>query len=379
MSRTTPPAGPVSLCRPDWLYKIVVDYAGFGAHLTGTDADRSTADWLTNLICEIGGTATFEPFAFDRFDVRAKLVTNGRAVPSVPLYYSATGSFDTDDVQVVRFGAGVAGSASAFEERLRSLDSRAVVIAVDGPDELPVQCNRFPTKMLGVPGVIVPGNWFDRLGKAQLRLRFDASIEPATSANVLATFGSADSPVIAVTTPLTGWTPAAGERGTGLAAALAVAVELSSEYSVHFSACSGHEIDHIGLRHHLAQRDVRSVPVIHFGASIGAGAVEPGVSGALELASTRMALTTATGPCRADIAELTTGANWTLRDVEPPWPGEGGTWQEAGAPVLSFLGPFTLFHTAHDTPERATTLEALHLATTVALAAARRFLEDASQ
>ena len=48
MSRTTPPAGPVSLCRPDWLYKV----------------------------------------------------------------------------------------------------------AVDGPDELPVQCNRFPTKMLGVPGVI---------------------------------------------------------------------------------------------------------------------------------------------------------------------------------------------------------------------------------
>ncbi|WP_420626742.1 hypothetical protein [Candidatus Poriferisodalis sp.] len=70
-----------------------------------------------------------------------------------------------------------------------------------------------------MPGVIVPGNWFDRVCKAQLRLRFDASIEPSTSANVLATFGSADSPTIAITTPLTGWTPAAGERGTGLVAA----------------------------------------------------------------------------------------------------------------------------------------------------------------
>ena len=377
MSTTNPPAGPVSLCRPDWLYQVVVDYAGFGAHLTGTDADRSTAGWLTNLISEIGGTATLEPFSFDRFDVGAELLADGRAVPSVPLYYSATGSFDTDDVQVVIVDSGLAGSAPAFEKRLSGMDSRAAVIAVDGPDDLPVQCNRFPTKMLGVPGVIVPGNWFDRLGKAELRLRFDASIEPATSANVLATFGSADLPSIAVTTPLTGWTPAAGERGTGLAAALAVAVELSSEYCVHLSACSEHEIDHIGLRHHLAQRDVRGVPTVHFGASVGA--VEPSVSGALELTSTRMSLTTARGPCRSDIAELVTGANWILRDIDPPWPGEGGTWQEAGASVLSFLGSSPLFHTAHDTPERATTPEALHLATTVALAATRRFLEDASR
>ena len=377
MSTTSPPAGPVSLCQPDWLYQVVVDYAGFGAHLTGTDADRSTAGWLTKLISEIGGTATLEPFAFDRFDVGAELLADGRAVPTVPLYYSATGSFDTDDVQVVIVDSGLAGSAPAFEKRLSGMDSRTAVIAVDGPDDLPVQCNRFPTKMLGVPGVIVPGNWFDRLGKAELRLRFDASIEPTTSANVLATFGSADLPSIAVTTPLTGWTPAAGERGTGLAAALAVAVELSSEYCVHLSACSGHEIDHIGLRQHLAQRDVRGVPTVHFGASVGA--VEPSVSGALELTSTRMSLTTARGPCRSDIAELVTGANWILRDIDPPWPGEGGTWQEAGASVLSFLGSSPLFHTAHDTPERATTPEALHLATTVALAATRRFLEDASR
>ena len=125
MSRMTPPAGAVSLCRPDWLYQVVVDYAGFGAHLTGTAADRSTADWLMSLISEIGGTATLEAFAFDRFDVRAELLGDGRAVPSVPLYYSATGRFDTDDVQVVRFGAGLAGSALAFDERLRELDPRA--------------------------------------------------------------------------------------------------------------------------------------------------------------------------------------------------------------------------------------------------------------
>ncbi len=377
MSRTTLPAGPVSLCRPEWLYQVLVDYAGFGAHLTGSEADRATADWLMRLIGEIGGSARAERFAFDRFDARAELVADGRAVPSVPLFYSATGSFDTDDVQVVRFDSSLAGSAPAFEERLSGLDSRAAVIAVDGPDDLPVQCNRFPTKLLSVPGVIVPGNWLERLRNAQLRLRFDASIEPATSANVLATFGHADLPAIAVTTPLTGWTPAAGERGTGLAAALAIAAELSTEYSVHFSACSGHEIDHIGLRHHLSQRDVRGTPAVHFGASVGA--VEPGVSGALELTSTRMSLTTATGPCRSDIAGLAAGANWILRDVDPPWPGEGGTWQEAGAAVLSFLGSSPLFHTAHDTPERATTPEALHLATTVALNAARRFLEDAKR
>ncbi|WP_420443425.1 hypothetical protein [Candidatus Poriferisodalis sp.] len=60
---------------------------------------------------------------------------------------------------------------------------------------------------------------------------------------------------------------AVGERGTGLAVALAMAAELAADHHVTLSACSGHEFDHIGLKHYLAGREVVGWPVVHLGGS----------------------------------------------------------------------------------------------------------------
>lgn len=346
-------------------------YAAFGPHHTGTDADANTTAWLKGELESLGAVVELEPYSFDRFVVESELTdADGAIVPSVPLFYSAVGTWDSPVADVIELPLRSVGSASGIDSLLRSEgDSQSVVIAIDGPDDLPVQCNRLPTRLLGRPAVVIAANWAARV-RSGARMQFEARLASATSANIVASLGAIDAPPVTVTTPLTGWTPAAGERGTGLAAALAACADLQSDHRVTFVACSGHELDHIGLRHYLARHNITG-PTIHLGASVAA--VEHGADGAA-LADTRMVLTTATGDRRHELAKTVVAANWALADRDPPWPGEGGTWVEAGASVLSFLGSFSLFHTMDDVPDRATTPEALALATSTAQRAVRQFL-----
>ncbi len=357
----------------DELYEVVARYAGFGNHHTGTPVDTSTAAWLTDILRSLGASVRDDPFEFDRFVCTTELRSDGQVVPALPVFYSAVGDWRTEDVSVVEVDVGVAGNPRGLDEALgRDPGAAALALALHGPDDLVVQCNRVPvmSAIRGRPAVVIPGNWAERVAGAAIELAFSARLEPGRSANVIASLGDAAAPAVNVTTPLTGWTPAGGERGTGLAVALAMAADLAVDHHVTFSACSGHEIDHIGLKHYLASYDGVDRPTIHLGASVAA--VEPESQGPAGLGDRRMALTTATGEVRDEIGRRVSAANWTLREANP-WPGEGGTWLEAGASVLSFLGGSNLFHTTADTAA-ATTPRALALAADVAIETARLFL-----
>lgn len=373
-----PPPGPGTApgFSADALYGLVEAYAGFGDHHTGTAADARTTAWLTGVLHDLGASVREDRFGFERFVCEAQLRVDGQAVPMVPVFYSAEGQWRLDDCVVVEVDAALAGPARGLDPHLdafRATDrDAALVLAIDGPDDLPVQCNRVPAMASrpGRPAVIIPGNWADRVEGGQAELDFRATVEPGHSANLIATLGPAGAPAINITTPLTGWTPAGGERGTGLAVALAVATDLAADHHVTLSICSGHELDHIGLRHYLDGRDVVGQTVIHLGASVAA--IEPDSSGPARLGDQRWVLTTATGRRRDEIERRASAANWRLRQADP-WPGEGGTWHEAGASVLSFLGGFSLFHTTADTAA-ATTPEAVALAAEVAIDVARTFV-----
>lgn len=357
----------------DELYDIVATYAGFGNHHTGTPADAQTTAWLIDLLRGLGASAHEDPFEFDRFVCNVELRAAGQVVPALGVFYSAVGDWQTTDLAVVDVDVSIVGNPRGLDPYLDAApETEALVLAINGLDDHPVQCNRVPQMRAaqGRPAVIIPGNWAERVRGADTELAFSAALEPGHSANVIASFGSSDAPTINITTPLTGWTPAAGERGTGLAVALAMAVDLAVDHHVTLSVCSGHEIDHIGLNHYLAGRDVVGWPVVHLGASVAA--VEPESTGPAGLGDQRMVLTTAEGELRDEIGSRVAAANWRLR-LADPWPGEGGNWFEAGASVLSFLGGSSLFHTTADTAA-ATTPQAMALAAEVAIDAARLFL-----
>lgn len=360
--------------RGDILFDVVTTYAGFGVHHSGTEGERQTTAWLCEHLDSMGADVQHDSHRFDRWVGSAQLTltdtSDAKTVPALPLFYSDVGDYDTIDLDVVDVDFAVAGNPRELNPLLVDRPAHAaVVISIDGPADDPIQCNRVPTEPLGRPAVVIAANWRDRVA-AGARLRFNAHTEPAETSNVVATLGPTDARAVTLATPLTGWTPAAGERGTGLAVALAMATDLAADHRVTLVGCGGHELDHIGLRRHLETVDDHDQPVIHLGASVGA--VEH-VDGTTELASTRMVLTTATDSTRSAIGARAADANWTLRDLDD-WPGEGGTWREAGASVLSFLGNFSLFHAMGDIAERATTPEAMELAATVAIDTTRLFL-----
>lgn len=364
-----------------WLFGIVETYASFGDHHTGTDADRRTTAWLGALLERLGATVATDTYAFDRYRCQWELRSGVDVVPALPLFYSAVGTWSTDEVEVITVPGVVAGSARGLDPHLGDTAGSigtsgptALAIAVDGPAGLVVQCNRVPAVTFGRPAVVIPSTMADRV-REQAHLEFSATTEAAHSANLVAAMGPPGASPVTITTPLTGWTPAAGERGTGLAVALAMALDLSADHRVEFVACSGHELDHIGLRHHLDTHVVTGRPVIHLGASVAAIESDPD-DGSTTLGRGRLVLTTAGGQRRADIGRLVAAGNWSMPEIEP-WPGEGGTWRDAGARVLSFLGRFPLFHTSGDLPEAATTPDALACASSAAVAAARTFLADA--
>jgi hypothetical protein len=176
-----------------------------------------------------------------------------------------------------------------------------------------------------------------------------------------------------VTTPLSGWFGCASERGSGAAIALDLAARLAETNTVTVVACSGHELDHLGLHAWLSDAATRggvpSGPVVHLGASIAAardGVLEP-----------RFVLQGRDAPTGwvGDLTSVVAPANYQVVTIDDPWPGEGRNWRTHAGTVLSFTGAGTWFHTAGDTPEQATTSAALGIARDAVWNAAQAFLD----
>ncbi len=373
---------PEALFDAESLFEIVETYASFGNHLTGTDADRDTTDWLAEVLERLGATVELHSFEFERYVCNALLHAGAESVPCAPVFYSGYGRWETTNIQVVELDKGsVAGQPTSLSPLIKGpAGNRAIALALNGPDDLPVHCNRVPAVYgvatgPGQPAVVIPRNWADRV-RDGAELSFDGELEPSSSRNIVATFGSPDARRVTVTTPLTGWTPCAGERGTGIAAALALAADLAGDHYVVFVGGSGHELDHLGIRNYLSTNNVANQPVVHVGASVGA--VERLPDGTAVLGSERRVLCTASESLRAGIAERTAAANFAPASPAE-WPGEGGTWKEAGAAVLSFVGGSEHFHVSTDLAEVATTGPALELATRAVIDASRHFLSGGAE
>lgn len=358
------------------LYEIVETYANFGPHHTGTEADHRTTDWVAGILERLDADITLPRYEFERYVCRAMLHANGAVVPAVPVFYSGYGHWQTTTVDVVEVDRSLAGQPTGLGAiTTTAAANRGLAIAVDGLDDEPVHYNRVPAAKgaktgPGRPSVIIPANWAERV-RGDAHLAFDGALESGSSRNIVATLGSPENRRVNITTPLTGWTPCAGERGTGLAVALAMAADLAVDHYVVLTGCSGHELDHLGLRAYLSTENVAMQPVIHLGASVGA--VEWQEGGEARLGSQRLVLTNGPEALRSGVAERAASGGWSYAEPQQ-WPGEGGTWREADASVLSFLGSFEHFHLATDLPEVATTPAAMERAARSAIDTARHFL-----
>lgn len=338
------------------LYDIVRRYAALGDHRTGTPVDDATRGLVVSELENRGATVTRVGYSFDRYDVSSAVTVDDEPVPHVPLYYSGLGSWRTDTpfVGVLEMFHGVkAVDLDEQRREARERDAGVAVLATGRSEGRLVAENVAPGIDSGPLTVLVAGSDFERANGGPTRVEITARLVAGRSETVVARLGSADEAPVVVTTPLTGWFRCAGERATGIAVALDTAAMLAHDgHSVLFVGTTGHELEHFGVRHWLADTQVAPRAVLHCGASLAAGIV---TDGECELSDLRLAMSNVDDDSLGLLADVLSPVRLTTIPGPENWGGEGEEWRKFGVPLLSCTGGFDRFHTPDDVPEAVTT------------------------
>jgi len=335
------------------LLKIASTYASFGYHRTGSKSQLATESWLMDYLSQRANSV--EPFSFEylHFDATTKLTQGGRVIQSMPLYYEAVGDFKNSG----KLGIGIVDTGN--EERAYADILSLVKQAEDkGQDALVVATactngslyafNVNPELKDSLPIVLVPGSEYEGLNREKIYLDYSAQVGRRKANNIIARFGTASSqsPIV-ITTPISGWFECAGERGTGVALAIALAEELSRYCEVELVLASAHELGYLGGFEYVASLDKPPSAVIHLGSCLATFNSE------LQAWSNRD--TAIFDALESSLRQL----DIPLNRVEIPcertdWVGEAECWSHFNCPMLSIAGSNPLFHTPDDRFELAT-------------------------
>jgi hypothetical protein len=357
------------------LYSVVQGYSRWSSHRTGSTGEAASLRWIERELRAVGARTGRWSYDYPHYEWSAQVRVGNRPVPTVPLYYKGVGHlrYPTPYVQAVR--ASGAGADHAISDAVAAAAAAGATDAVlpvtkPVPGGTPYDENLVASTATRTPStsgaasrpLLIPGRYADEATTERTSRHLDARIRQGHAYDLtgwLGTSGRVPDPIV-VTTPLSGWFTCAGERGTGLAFALALAADLAEQHPVFFLGNTGHELDNFGVRAYLAQDfDLRPRAVVDLGASLGAGA--PGPDGRLTLV-TRSA---ASNPAFDEVARLSRDlAAGRFRPVAA-FPGEGAEWAAflgSGVPLLSSAGSFRQFHTPDDVPQNVTSPELLEQA-----------------
>jgi hypothetical protein len=339
------------------LYDTVEEYAAFGVHRTGTPPQLRTSEWLAGLLAERGAEIEYVEVPFERYVADWAVTIDGDDVEALPLFYEATGAVSTDDpLRRPAFSPAAAGP-TGVTGNLDGTDGGPgdiIVAATRNLLGLLAVSNRTPTPGSGVHVLQVAGRHGGALADgARVRASIGARVEPSVCRNVIARFGDPESSsrLVIVTTPISGWFACAGERGTGVAAAVELAHRLSTETPVLFLGATGHELGAIGAAGFHQRFGDRVDTVIHVGANVGCDWASSSEVDAPDhtYMSARFA-----GPDNMH-EHLSTAFAPTGHGVDTPprdrslWFGEAADWLDAPC-LLSLLGQNPWFHSPMDLP-----------------------------
>ncbi len=358
------------------LYNLVETYSNMGYHRTGTSVDSVTNKWFSDELKHRGGKVSQQAFKFEKFENSVTVTIDGDVIPSLPLFYEGTGSVESNSPFVSSL------NVMSLDRTTNALNN-AIQQAIDGKKEIAVIAtqnkfgelatpNRFPKLGSGLPVILVPGKYADKLKEAEIKVKYDAKIVSGESNNIIAVFGDTSKvkPII-LATPLSGWFNCAAERGTGIAVAIKLASELSKDYPVVVIGAPGHEIlHHIGLEHFLNNNKIETSLIIHLGANVAIGVKDeetgrmklaPGVNDPRSIPETARTVFVRMDTTRfKSLIPVLNNINLPAVVNPPHWNGEAALWAKSSpAPLMSFTGISPIFHTPSDIPENATNAELL--------------------
>jgi hypothetical protein len=346
------------------LFQLVEEYAALGVHRTGTATQHTTVDWLADQLSSRGAAVERQEIAFERYVADWSVTIDGDDIEALPLFYEATGTATTDAPRrwpaFAPPGVGPLGVSGSLEQS-DAPPGELVVAATQNLLGLLAVSNRSPTEGSGAHVLQVAGRYGGALAEgAPVRASIDARIETSTCHNVVARFGDPEAAerLVVVTTPISGWFACAGERGTGIAAAIDLAARLAKETPVLFLGATGHELGAFGGIDFHKMFGGHVDTLIHVGANVGCDwAASP------EVAAPDHSFMPARFAGPEDLHEqLVAAFAPTGHRLDSPerdrslWFGEAADWLDTPC-LLSLLGQNPWFHAPSDLPDVSCTAE----------------------
>ena len=347
---------------------ILEIYDHQGLHRTGTDADTANAHWLADYIQSLGEEPILTGLSHCRVDpVISELHIGDQVIEGLPFYDA---SFTDSDGVVGKMGwAGDRASIGVghyvtnrtwVEPELiegRKGEKYEAMIAIckqprsgDVPGLTPTNAEDF-FDPFGPPILQVANGAEDVIAKAisdgvEVRVIAQAERTDVEAFNVETTIAGKDRslPPLVVMTPRSGWCHCVSERGGGIVCWLEMIrafAQCQPDRDVKFVASTGHELNHLGLHHFLAQHEplIKEAHCwIHLGANSAA------VDCPVRLQASDDVLKTMAS--EALEGTKVPGVDFTPMDVRPG--GEARNIYDGGGRYLSLLGANRLFHHPDD-------------------------------
>ena len=349
--------------------QIAADIQGWdaiGEHRTGTTGDRRTSAWLASLAAAANRSCKQDEFEMQRWALRRCTVQiDTTIVDGVPLFDGGTTGRDGVGASLTTLpsartgiGLGAIGPAAGADANralatARMANDRPALVAVakmnDALPGLALQnADRFATPF-GPPVLQVATEheaWLHTAAASgsSARVTVDVGMETAIASNVLTQFQGRRSelPPLLVITPKSSWWVSTAERGGGIAIWLALLRHFAvhrPERDVHLVATSGHELGHLGLKHHLQSLVSQDVHAwIHLGANFASK-------------GSKARLQTSDASLRTAALDAMAAAGVAPEDETPPGTRPGGEARDIfdrGDRYVSYLGTNEWFHHPDD-------------------------------
>ncbi|MBT5432073.1 MAG: hypothetical protein P8Q36_15495 [Alphaproteobacteria bacterium] len=356
---------------------IVEHYASLGVHRTGSAIDRATTDWLQGFLDGMGARTRRHHYDFEMVQGSVGAQPPFDQLPMMPLYYAASGGFETKSVLVRPIELDAAHTPEDVNAQLeagvmqaRDAGADLLLLSTQCPKDSLCAINRDIDDRIEFPIALAPGSALSALQAGSPHIHYDVAVETAGSDNLIADLGDRDdtrAPLI-VTTPISGWFSCAGERGSGLAVALQVSETIAKRHPVKLVLASGHELGYLGARRFVEGFEEAACGILHIGSCVADlaafvpsdGQFLPGKVGAVANLGADGQETVS-----RSLAPLGIVTRRPARPLDPTcWVGESETWAPKGLPMLSIAGVSNTFHTPEDTFASAGSAELLETVAT---------------
>ena len=363
-------------------------YVAFGEKNAGGAGDTATGAWIEARLVSAGFSTQRHTLGAAAIEGRDPVIEiGGMRLPVVAHTFGPGGGFDSIQAPLQVWGAPsiAVDSAGAIVvahlpnqrwssaeqpairqtiERAFSQDAVALVLVTHGPTRELIKLNRRlqPAPRPGPVALLAPRDWGQIAASAiaaptaVLALR---AIERTREAfNVIGRLDRGAPSTIIVSTPRSGWTTCAGERGPGIAAFLALAQQAPRRFPRHnlfFLCTSSHEFENAGnaaIIEQLAPAPEQTALWLHLGAGFAARDWHESGGQLAPLPSADPQRFLITSP---HLLETARAAFTGLPGLEAPYSTEGGGAGElsniiaAGyAAVIGLLGAHRFHHVAQD-------------------------------